>query len=121
MAELVEDHRDVHQAGSKLEKTALANKITYIIKDANGRFLKKTEGEIGDWVEATDKVAREKVSHAFRTKTRRNTPVVGKLSWQHLLGRPISDEMDESTSGSESKKPRLSTSKMEEVVSKVDV
>jgi hypothetical protein len=121
MAELVEEHREVHQSGSKLEKTALANKITYIIKDPNGRFLKKTEGENGDWVEVTDKVAREKVSHAFRTKTRRNTPVVGKLSWQHLLGRPISDEMDELTCGSESKKPRLSPSNMEEVVSKADM
>ena len=42
-----------------------------VIKASNGRFLKKHEAEEGVWVEVNEKMAREKISHCFRTKVRK--------------------------------------------------
>merc|ERR1712166_486380 len=49
---------------SKSEKTELAKRIVTMIKECNGRFLKK-DRKLG-WQEVTDSQAREKVSHFFR-------------------------------------------------------
>merc|ERR1712166_1259583 len=49
---------------SKSEKTELAKRIVTMIKECNGRFLKKDRK--WGWQEVTDSQAREKVSHFFR-------------------------------------------------------
>jgi hypothetical protein len=80
LAEIIDEYRETYQSESKLQKTAMSNKVVTIIKDSGGRFLKKKggsdHGKIGivvaeEWVEVVDDVARDKVSHGFRTKTRR--------------------------------------------------
>ena len=65
---LVEDERQYYQSVTdKFEKTCVTMSIVSKIKnDIGGKFLQRTsEG----WEVVTDTVAREKVSHTFRTKT----------------------------------------------------
>lgn len=53
-------------------KTEIAEEIVQFIKGGGekaGRFLKRTEGEDA-WVEVSDTIARDKVSHALRGKSR---------------------------------------------------
>lgn len=53
-------------------KTEIAEEIVQFIKgggEKSGRFLKRTEGEDA-WVEVSDTIARDKVSHALRGKSR---------------------------------------------------
>lgn len=38
---------------------------------SGGRFLKRCDNEWGGWIGVSDEVAQDKVSHGFRTKTRR--------------------------------------------------
>lgn len=53
-------------ATTKQEKMMLTKEIVACIKeDTGGRFMKRKDGE---WVEITDVAARDKVSHALRTK-----------------------------------------------------
>jgi len=70
LAMLVEQHRNQYQSSDKLGKTAISLDIVRAIKSGGGRFLKRSE-EAGGWTVVADGVAREKVSHNFRTKTRR--------------------------------------------------
>lgn len=60
---LCDMHWSKYEQSSKYGKTEVAEKIVSIIQESNGRFLKS---EKGVWVEVSDDVAREKVSHFFR-------------------------------------------------------
>jgi hypothetical protein len=72
LAKIIDDYREAYQAGKKLDKTAISTKSLKLVKDSNGRFLKKEDNIKGFWVDVSDEVAREKVSHGFRTKPRKN-------------------------------------------------
>jgi hypothetical protein len=54
-----------YEMSSKWEKTVTASEIMATVKERHGRFLKMAEG--GNWVEVDSEVAREKVSHVFRS------------------------------------------------------
>jgi hypothetical protein len=49
----------------KLEKTALCQELVDKINKSGGRFLKQASG--GVWEVGNDMLAREKISHTFRT------------------------------------------------------
>ena len=73
LAEIIDHSRSRYQTCSRRDKTIISSEIVQMIKNENGRFLKTSyEGDQRGWVEVSDEVAREKVSHGFRTKTRRN-------------------------------------------------
>ena len=72
LAMLVDAERNLYKKADRFEKTARTRDIVRMIKATKGRFLKRTESG-NRWVEVSDEVAREKVSHTFRTKTRRQT------------------------------------------------
>jgi hypothetical protein len=57
-----------YEMSSRYEKTVTASEIMATIKERHGRFL-KMEGD--NWVEVNSEVAREKVSHVFRSQRRR--------------------------------------------------
>jgi hypothetical protein len=57
-----------YEMSSKWEKTVTSSEIMAMIKERHGRFL-KMEGN--HWVEVDSEVAREKVSHVFRSQRRR--------------------------------------------------
>ena len=61
---LIEENMAVYESASKLGKTALAQKIVELVKESKGRFM-KDDG--AGWVEVDDNLAREKVSHSFRS------------------------------------------------------
>jgi hypothetical protein len=66
LAMVVELHRGKYQqAAKRFEKTCTSLDVVKSIQESNGRFLHRTpEG----WEEVSDLVARDKVSHSFRTK-----------------------------------------------------
>jgi hypothetical protein len=75
-------------ASTKNEKMSLTKEIVGVIASSGGRFLKYKDGA---WIEITDVTARDKVSHALRTKVK---------SWQR---------QKEEKSSSPSPKKRAST------------
>jgi hypothetical protein len=62
---LVDERMLEYEMSSKWEKTVTASEIMATIKERHDRFLKMAEG--GNWVEVDSEVAREKVSHVFRS------------------------------------------------------
>ena len=79
LAEIIDHNRHRYRACSRSEKTTISNEIVQMIKNENGRFLKTSyEGDQRGWVEVSDEVAREKVSHGFRTKRQKS-----KSDWDH--------------------------------------
>jgi hypothetical protein len=62
---LVEQKSSVYEAADKQEKTRIALEIVIMQKRKPSRFLKKNAS--GVWEEVDGDMAREKVSHAFRT------------------------------------------------------
>jgi hypothetical protein len=66
LAMVVELNRDKYQQATKrFEKTCTSLDVVKFIQESKGRFLHRTpEG----WEEVSDFVARDKVSHSFRTK-----------------------------------------------------
>lgn len=63
LSKIIDELLSKYQAASKMEKTALSASVILQIQAKGGKFLSK---EIGIWTEASDMVAREKVSHMFR-------------------------------------------------------
>ena len=64
---LVDERMLEYEMSLKWEKTVTASEIMAMFKERHGRFL-KMEG--GNWVEVDSEVAREKVSHVFRSRRR---------------------------------------------------
>jgi hypothetical protein len=62
---LVEQKRSVYEATDRQEKTRISLEIVRTLKAKRSRFLKKNAS--GIWKEVDEEMAREKVSHAFRT------------------------------------------------------
>jgi hypothetical protein len=54
-----------YEVSEKWEKTVIAEEIVAIIKEESGRFLKV---DVDGWLEVDVEVAREKVSHTFRSR-----------------------------------------------------
>jgi hypothetical protein len=78
LAVVIDVHRNKYQSAKRGDKTVICDKIVEIIKKSGGRFLKREDaGDGNSWIEVNNMVAREKVSHGFRTKTKRNSSAVG--------------------------------------------
>jgi hypothetical protein len=73
LAVIIDIHRRQYQSAKRGGKTGTCEEIVSLIKNSGGRFLKRQEGSHHSWVEVSDSVAVEKVSHGFRTKTKRNS------------------------------------------------
>lgn len=64
--EILDNYADVYDAANtKQEKMTMTKKIVSTIRESGGRFLKKMDGY---YEEITTVAARDKVSHALRTK-----------------------------------------------------
>ena len=72
LSEIIEQHRQRYQLANRFEKTCISKMVVQIVKEQRGaRFLQRAGEDSKEWEEVSDSVAREKVSHGFRTKTRR--------------------------------------------------
>ena len=65
----IEDHAERYEETPKNLKTKVACELVELIKSTGSRFLKEC-GD-GSWIIVDDKIAREKVSNAFRDKRKR--------------------------------------------------
>ena len=72
LAMLIDQHRLKYQSSDRPNKTAISNMIVEEVKKGNGRFLTKRKNNLDGWEVVSDETARDKVSHGFRTKTRRS-------------------------------------------------
>jgi hypothetical protein len=68
LAAVVDYFRQVHVQSDRATKTAISKQVVRLIQIGGGRFLERTIAMNGGWVAVSDSVAREKVSHSFRTK-----------------------------------------------------
>ena len=66
---IIEKRLSRYEVAEKWEKTVTAEEVVAIIREAGGRFLRSTANGKG-WVVADTEVAREKVSHTFRSRLR---------------------------------------------------
>ena len=73
LSNMIDARQAVYQAATQqLEKTAISNGILVAIKEMGARLLKRSDcGQY--WVEVSDLVAREKVSHGFRNNAKRDS------------------------------------------------
>lgn len=63
---LVDAYMPKYLEAERFEKTCIAEAIVQMIKESNGRFLKKEPGS--NWEEVDGPEARKKVAHAFRNR-----------------------------------------------------
>eukprot|EP00980_Cylindrotheca_fusiformis_P018412 scaffold6052_cov118-Cylindrotheca_fusiformis.AAC.25 len=100
LRELVENYDDEYNRLWKDGKSRLADQIVSVVHGFSGRFM-KLDRKSGVWVEVSDLVAREKVTHRFR----RNREVVQKGENRHFV-QPIVDRTSNETDG-DNKRPRM--------------
>jgi hypothetical protein len=79
LALLIDKYRERYTTAGRCDKAIISQHLLDMIKESKGRFLKKMTDSEG-WVEVSDDVAQDKVSHGFRTKTRRNTTTTTKAT-----------------------------------------
>jgi hypothetical protein len=76
--QIIEKHREGYQTASCREKkTSITCQIVKMIRDSEGRFLKRDD-KTGEWSDVGDDYAREKVSHALRSAKDPNRPKIKK-------------------------------------------
>jgi hypothetical protein len=63
-----------------------------MVKEAGARFLKRDSSSGDEWVEVSDEVAREKVGHIFRMKTKRGAASCYYLSSSKSEMKPHYDQ-----------------------------
>ena len=84
LAQILEEYRDRYQkASTRKDKTAMSNMIVNMIREKwDGRFLTRLEKSDDDcgWFEVSDSVAKEKVSHGFRTRYKKVKGEINKES-----------------------------------------
>ena len=75
LAIIVDKYRGQYAQAGRCDKAILSEHLVDVIKRGGSRFLKRSDGD-SDWIEVDDDVAKDKVSHGFRTKTktRRKAP-----------------------------------------------
>ena len=66
---LIDSERSSYEQARLLEKTMISERIVQLVHSQSGRFL-KSAGK-GTWIEVSDEVARDKISHAFRDQRRK--------------------------------------------------
>jgi hypothetical protein len=73
LSNMIDAGQAVYQAAThQLNKTAISNDTVVEIKEMGARFLKRSEcGQY--WIEVSDLVARDKVSHGFRNNAKRDS------------------------------------------------
>ena len=65
LAKLIETHLDVYRTTKRGGKSEVSEDILQFVREYNGRFVEKQEGE-DEWKVVDDDEAREKVSQGFR-------------------------------------------------------
>jgi hypothetical protein len=90
LRKLVDFHRTRYLQAHREVKSNIAGEIVQSIKDDDkgdgedaNRFLRRFEEEY--WIEVSDDIARDKVSHALRSKTRKSDVLATADSRQHRL------------------------------------
>ncbi len=93
---LVRDRREEYLRSSKRDKPYIALSIVHVIRERNGRFLKKDEN-LGLWFEIGDGPARDKASQAlrrggpeFQKKLHENNSLIGLEQHQTASNPPSS-------------------------------
>jgi hypothetical protein len=76
LADLIDKHQDVYRRTKRGGKSEVSEDILQKVREYDGRFLKKKEGE-DNWKVVNDDEAREKVSQGFRNVFKRgaSTPI----------------------------------------------
>ena len=69
LSKLIESRHAEYAKANRAGKTSISWEIVRLIQRDGGSFLKKDECS-GAWKKETDEIAREKVSHGFRTKNK---------------------------------------------------
>lgn len=63
----LEEYYDQYEDSDKFQKTALAERILYIMREEGSRFLiRQGEKKHGVWVQVSHEKARDKIAHDFR-------------------------------------------------------
>ena len=122
---IVDLYKPRYSQARRHEKTEIAEEIVQFIKTPTnnnkpGRFLKRVENEEA-WVEVSDSVARDKVSHALRGKPRKESESSG-VALTGLTGskrESTENTMGDATTGlginrgPEAKRPKLEVSDLD--------
>ena len=69
---LIDTERPRYQAAPRLLKREVCREVYVALHASGGRVLKRGDSGMG-WVHADEESAIDKISHGFRTKTRRNS------------------------------------------------
>jgi hypothetical protein len=95
LSEMIDKHREAYQSSSRFEKTCISMSIVNMIKDGNGRFLKRRNKKSDEWIQVSDMEARDAISHRLRNqapqpKTTTRIDVAPVLSFPDAVQTPSS-------------------------------
>jgi hypothetical protein len=75
LAELFEKHQDLYRTTKRGGKSEVSEDILRLVREYDGCFIKKKEGE-DEWIVVDDDEAREKVSQGFRNAFKKRAVTV---------------------------------------------
>ena len=71
LRKLIDSQWNRYNTADQSEKSSISMDIVKLVKAKGARFLERND-DSDEWVEVEDGVARLKVSHGFRNKTKRS-------------------------------------------------
>lgn len=74
MGLIIDQYRERYLQAGRCDKAIISQHVVDFVNGYNGRFLKKSESRVGEWVEVSNDAACDKVGHGFRAKPKRAIP-----------------------------------------------
>ena len=96
--QVIADHLERYNDAPRMEKTYITHEVIECIQSTGGRFLRQDKA---GWVEVDIKIAREKVSNAFRSKRKTRLGGSKSISGKNTENRRRSQVDDDSCSTAE--------------------
>lgn len=70
---IIDQYRERYLQAGRCDKAIISQHVVDFVHGYNGRFLKRSESRVGEWVEVSHDAACDKVGHGFRAKPKRSS------------------------------------------------
>ena len=82
---IIDQYRERYLEAGRCDKAIISQHVVDFVHGYGGRFLKRSESNVGEWIEVSLDAACDKVGHGFRAKPKRSTTPIDQQNTQRQV------------------------------------
>lgn len=113
---IIDQYRERYLEAGRCDKAIISHHVVDFVHGYGGRFLRRSESKVGEWIEVSHDAACDKVGHGFRAKPKRSSTLpIDQQSTQGQerqelrvpgMGRQLSSSTNATSPSSNAKKTK---------------